>query len=53
MRLDRAFAMIDRSLAPLMPGQRPQDRPEYWYKARKRAMARHLVLRAQAPASTS
>jgi ubiquinone biosynthesis protein len=41
MRLDRAFAMIDRSLAPLMPDANVLKLGNrYWYKARKRAMAR-------------
>ncbi len=41
MRLDRAFAMIDRSLAWLMPEANVlKIGRQYWYKARKRAMAR-------------
>jgi ubiquinone biosynthesis protein len=41
MRLDRAFAMIDRSLAPLMPDANVlKIGKQYWSKARKRAMAR-------------
>ncbi|HEV7499918.1 MAG TPA: AarF/ABC1/UbiB kinase family protein, partial [Vicinamibacteria bacterium] len=41
MRLDRAFAMIDRSLAWLMPDANLlKIGRQYWDKARKRAMAR-------------
>jgi ubiquinone biosynthesis protein len=41
MRLDRAFVMIDRSLAHLMPdGNVLKLGKDYWYKARRRAMSR-------------
>jgi ubiquinone biosynthesis protein len=41
MKLDRAFMMIDRSLALLMPDANVlKIGKRYWYKARRRAMAR-------------
>lgn len=41
MRLDRAFVMIDRSLALLMPDANVlKIGKRYWYRARRRAMAR-------------